>query len=125
MSDASKQCGDMCLKVCRINGCCPSRLITVMTRRSIMQIKDNGPMRNISKMFKKSGRPLRMILTKTILCRRWPSLEKEDKLGFPINNREKRRLIKGIWCGSWASRSPVSGRERGGSFRGQNRLVEV
>lgn len=59
-----------------------------MTRRSIMQIKDNGPMRNISKMFKKSGGPLRMILTKTILCGKWPSLEKEDKSDFPINNRK-------------------------------------
>lgn len=96
-----------------------------MTRRSIMQIKDNGPMRNISKMFKKSGGSLRMILTKTILCRRWPPLEKEDRSGFPINNREIRHLIKGIWCGSWASRSPGTSRDGGGSFGGQNPLVEV
>lgn len=93
-----------------------------MTRRSIMQIKDNGPMRNISKMFKKSGGSLRMILTKTILCRSWPPLEKEDRSGFPINNREIRHLIKGIWCGS---RSPGTGRDGGGSFGGQNPLVEV
>lgn len=85
----------------------------------MMQTKDNGPMRDISKRSKKAGRPLRRILTKTVLCRRWPSLEKEDKLGFPINNREKRHVIKGIWCGSWASRSPGSGREWGGSFRGR------
>ena len=66
-----------------------------------MQIKDNGPMRNISKMFKKSGGPLRMILTKTILCRRWPSLEKEGKSSFPINNRKIRHLIKGIINKMW------------------------
>ena len=51
-----------------------------------------------------------MILTKKILCRRWPSLEKEkDEPDFPLNNREKRHLVKGVWSGSWASMSPGTG----------------